>query len=133
MTWQSFITISALTLSLGACMGTSENLGPRQTPRLSSEDDLDERLGQRVRIIGEATNTDHGPCVVDAGFAVYLDEYRKFPGDIVGRRIEAAGIIERDGHLGGFTRVVNGKAMVLLREATYSVLGPAPVAGGMRP
>lgn len=131
MTWQSFITISALALGLGGCMGSSENLAPGQSPRLSSERDLDRQLGHRVRIIGEATNTDHGPCVVDAGFAVYLDEYRKFPGDIVGRKIEAAGIIDREGRLGGFARVVNGKAMILLKDATYSVINSAPVAGSL--
>jgi hypothetical protein len=124
MTLRSLIAIGAFSAALGGCFGSSPEVARQPAePRIVSEADINHQLGRRVRVIGQATNTRHGASVVDSGLSVYLDEYRAFPGNVVGKRVEAAGIIARDA--GGVVRVVDGKPMVFLRDASYLLLDNA--------
>ncbi len=119
MTLRSLFVVGVLSIGSAAC-GSAPSVAPtspQTTPRIANASDIDAQIGRRVRLVGEATNTDHGPSIVNAGLVVYMEELRSWSGPVVGKRVEAVGVIGRD--TSGFVRVVNGQPMVFLRDASY--------------
>jgi len=115
-------------LWLAAC-GSSPSVGPsvatslpKVATRIAHASDIEDQLGRRVHIVGQATNTDHGPTIVNADLVVYMEEYRPWSGPVVGKRVEAEGVIARDNATSSFVRVVNGEPMTFLRDASYRVV-----------
>jgi hypothetical protein len=124
----------ALAAVMGGAMGAGcatspEAMDTSGNPEVKTEKEAEEKLGAKVRVLGEAKNAKLSAVVeTDDDFVVYLVEMRSWPGTIEGQRVEATGILgKRESSVattgpGGEVSQGTEKPIHVLREATYIVL-----------
>lgn len=107
-----------LAIGLGGCFGSSPSVGKAPLePLLDEAHEVDTALGQRVRVVGEATNDACGATIVDGNLVVHMQEFRLWPRPIVGKRVEVVGRIEREAANG--PRATASTSHVVIRQASY--------------
>ncbi len=126
--WQTRLLAGGMAMVLGVgCFGSGGAGRPPAEPQLEEKAGVDALLGKRVRVMGEAQNAKLGAVVVDGDLTVYLIDFREWPKAVVGKQVEATGVLARDAKyatqadMSGAV-LSSGEPLIVLHEASYLLL-----------
>ncbi|MFO0750984.1 MAG: hypothetical protein U1F43_35720 [Myxococcota bacterium] len=122
------MSIGASAVASSGCASGPVAKDTSGNPEVKSAKEADEKLGVRVRVIGEAKNAKISAAVEGDDWVVYLVEMRQWPDSIEGKQVEATGILGKREDLvatkdpGGGISQGTEKPVHVLREASYIIL-----------